>query len=49
MKELSIYTSNNPGLGGSSHDLRKWSQTQRRIYSFDNDDEDSAENFWFRL
>jgi hypothetical protein len=49
MKELSIYSVNNPGLGGNSHDLRKWSPTQRRIYSFDNDDEDSAENFWFRL
>jgi hypothetical protein len=48
-KELNIYSINNPGVGGNSHDLRKWSPTKRRIYSFDSNDEDSAENFWFRL
>jgi hypothetical protein len=50
MKELGIYSMNNPGLGGHSHDLSKWSQTQRNLYSFDNmDDDDSDENFWYRL
>jgi hypothetical protein len=50
MKELSLYSINHPGLGGNSHDLRKWSKTQRNLYSFDNnDDDDSDENFWFHL
>ena len=45
MKELGLYSINNPGLGGNSHDLRKWSKTQRNLYSFDNMDDDSDENF----
>jgi len=50
MKELGLYSINNPGLGGHSHDLSKWSKTQRNLYSFDNnDDDDSDENFWFHL
>jgi hypothetical protein len=49
MKEFGLYSINNPGLGGHSHDLRKWSKTQRNLYSFDNMDEDSEEDFWFRL
>ncbi len=50
MKELGVYSINNPGLGGNSHDLRKWSQAQRNLYSFDNmDDEEAQENFWFDL
>jgi hypothetical protein len=55
LKELEVYSKNNPDSGGNSHDLRKWSKTRRNLYSFDNtdnDDDDSNEhdgNFWFRL
>ena len=41
-----LYSKNNPGLGGNSHDLRKWSKTQRNLYTYDTIDDD---NFWFRL
>ena len=46
IEEFDLYSKNNPGLGGNSHDLRKWSQTQRNLYKYDNTDNDS---FWFRL
>ena len=51
MKELNLYSKNHPGLGGHSHDLRKWSKTQRNLYSFDNIDPDNVDedSFWFRL
>jgi len=49
MKELGLYSINNPGLGGHSHDLRKWSKAQRKPYLFDNMDEDSDEHFWFNV
>jgi hypothetical protein len=51
MKELNLYSKNHPGLGGNSHDLRKWSKTQRSKYLFDNIDPDNVDedSFWFRL
>ncbi|CAF1173248.1 unnamed protein product [Rotaria sordida] len=51
MKELDLYSKTNPDLGGNSHDLRKWSKTQRNLYllnKIDDDDEDN-DSFWFRL
>lgn len=54
LEELAQYSSNHPGLGGNSHDLRRWSMAQRKLYSFDrenddDDDDDAHTNFWFRL
>jgi hypothetical protein len=50
MKELNLYSKNNPSLGGHSHDLSKWSKTQRNLYLFDNNDDDENDgSFWFRL
>lgn len=51
MKELGIYSMNNPGLGGRSHDISKWSLTKRNTYLLNNSDDqdDLDENFWLRL
>lgn len=55
VQELAQYSTNYPGLGGNSHDLRRWPMAQRKLYSFDRDDDDDDEdenarmNFWFRL
>jgi len=49
IKEFELYSNNHPGLGGNSHDLRKWSKTQRSLYSLDNMDDEDDGNFWFRF
>jgi len=36
MNELRLYKRNYPGMGGDSHDLSKWSRTERADYSFEN-------------
>ncbi|CAF3650417.1 unnamed protein product [Rotaria socialis] len=49
MKEFDLYSKNNPGLGGHSHDLRKWPKAKKNLYSFDTIEDENDDSFWFRL
>ena len=44
LEELQNYREDHGGMGGDSHDLRKWSKTERAAYSLDRFDD--ADDFF---